>query len=141
LTSDGTLAFPAAPAMNAGRPNAPRLILVVDQNATRLVATATALCALVPHARIRVRQNGMELSPAGPAPDVVLAHASPGVWAVASVLAAYHPAHLGRPVNAFLVADGPLEKFSVLITDFPGLRLVLPDADAAAQVAALVGAR
>ena len=54
------------------------------------------------------------------------------------VLAAHRPPCLDRPVDAFLVAEGPLEKFPVLITDFPGLRLLPPDAEVAAVVADLV---
>jgi hypothetical protein len=71
-------------------------------------------------------------------PDVILVWAEPGSWAAASVPAAHHPPRLGRPVDAFLVAEGPLEKYPVLITDFPGLRLLPPGSEVAAVVAGLV---
>jgi len=46
------------------------------------------------------------------------------IGSAASVLAAHHPPRLGRPVDALLIAEGPLEKLPVLITDFTGLRLL-----------------
>jgi hypothetical protein len=125
--------LPAATATSAGSAqSAPRLILVVDQEEDRLEVTAGALRTLAPGARVQ-RQGETATSA-----DVILAHASPGIWSVAAVLAAHSPARRGRPVDAFLVADGPLEKFSVQITDFPGLRLLPPDAEVAAEVAALI---
>ena len=54
------------------------------------------------------------------------------------MLAAHRPPCLDRPADAFLVAEGPLEKLPVLITDCPGLRLLPPDAEVAAVVAGLI---
>jgi hypothetical protein len=133
---------PATPTWPA---SARRLVLVLDQEPGRLDATARAVPAVVPGARIlvldaasRAVSMGTHEAGANPPPDVVLVRAEPGGWAMASVLAAHHPSRLGRPVDAFLVAEGPLEKFSVLITDFPGLRLLPPNAEVAAVVAGLV---
>jgi hypothetical protein len=122
-----------------------RLVLVLDQDQARLDATASAVLAVAPGARIlvldaasRAAERVTQPTGADPVPDVILVLAEPGGWATASVLAAHHPPRLGRPVDAFLVAEGPLEKFSVLITDFPGLRLLPPDAEVAEVVAGLV---
>jgi len=54
------------------------------------------------------------------------------------VLAAHRSPRLDRPADAFLVTEGPLEKFPVLITDFPGLRLLPPDAAVVAVTAGLI---
>ena len=54
------------------------------------------------------------------------------------MLAAHRPPCPDRPADAFLVAEGPLEKFPVLITDFPGLRLLPPNAEVAVVVAGLI---
>jgi hypothetical protein len=121
-----------------------RLVLVLDQEPGRLEATARAVRKLVPDARILVLDVPALLFPAAAAeadaepPDVILVRADPSGWSAASVLAAYRPARLGRPVDGLLVAEGPLEKYSVLITDFPGLRLIPPDAEMAAMIAGLL---
>jgi hypothetical protein len=122
-----------------------RLVLVLDQDQARLDSTASAVLAAAPWARILVldavsRSVPMVTQPTDtdPPPDVILVRAEPGSWAAASVLAAHHPPRLGRPVDALLVAEGPLEKFPVLITDFPGLRLLSPGTEVAAVVAGLV---
>jgi len=122
-----------------------RLVLVLDQDQARLDATASAVLAAAPGTRILVLDAASRPVPivtqptdADPPPDVILVRAEPGSWAAASVLAAHHPPRLGRPVDAFLVAEGPLEKFPVLITDFPGLRLLSPGTEVAAVVAGLV---
>lgn len=124
----------AAPAPPAVR----RLVLVLDPDPDRLHAAARAVRTA--GARVRVLD-----SVAGPAeqagddadPDVILVRADPGSWTAAAALAAHHP-RLGRPVDAFLVSEGPLERFSTLITDFPGLRLLLPGAEVGSLVAGLV---
>jgi hypothetical protein len=121
-------------------------VLVLDQEPVRLDATARAVRKLVPDARILVLDVPALLFPATAAeadaepPDVILVRADPSGWSAASVLAAYRPARLGRPVDGLLVAEGPLEKYSVLITDFPGLRLIPPDTEMAAMIAGLLRA-
>jgi hypothetical protein len=119
-----------------------RLVLVLDGEVSRVRSTAEAVRAKAPGARVLMldaeRDDGALTAAVGPdsqAADAVLVRASPASWAVASVLAAYRQQRLGRQVDAFLVAEGPLEQFPVLITDFPGLRLLPPDADVARVVA------
>ena len=126
-----------------------RLVLVLDGEPARVYATAKVVRETVPDARILVLDAAKDTAAcvalrerydAGddPAPDVILVRADPGGWAAASVLAAHCPPRSGRPVDAFLVAEGPLEMFSVLITDFPGLRLLPLSAEVASVVARLV---
>jgi hypothetical protein len=57
-----------------------------------------------------------------------------------TVLAALRPPHHTGPVDALVVTEGPLERLPVLVTDFPGLRLLPPDSHVASTVAALVTA-
>jgi len=126
-----------------------RPVLVLDQEPDRLDATAKVAATAAPDARILLLHGAkppvtsavpMEAHAADTdkSPDVILVWAEPGSWAAASVLAAHHPPRLGRPVDAFLVAEGPLEKYPVLITDSPGLRLLPPGSEVAAVVAGLV---
>jgi hypothetical protein len=136
---------PGEQAVSAWPASARRLVLVLDRDLARLDATASAILAVVPGARILVLDATARAVPTGtleagtdPPPDVVLVRAEPEGWATAAVLAAHHPPRLGRPVDALLVAEGPLEKFPVLITDFPGLRILPPGAEVAAMVAGLV---
>jgi hypothetical protein len=132
---------PAAPLEPSGR-----LVLVLDRAADRLSAAAAALRAQLPHATVLVLDSVTDLvsraadwpGGQGRAPDVVLVRADPDGWSAASVLAAHRPPRFGRPVDALLVAEGPLEKYSTLITDFPGLRLLPPGTELAPVVAALV---
>jgi hypothetical protein len=126
-----------------------RLVLVLDGEPARVHATAKVIRETAPEVRMLVLDTAKDTAACAalgerhdagddPAPDVILVQADPGGWAAASVLAAHHPPRPGRPVDAFLVAEGPLEMFSVLITDFPGLRLLPPGAEVAAVVAGLV---
>jgi hypothetical protein len=123
-----------------------RLVLVLDDELARVHATAAAVRAKVPGVRTLVLDT--ETTDAayaaladdtgredGPAPDVVLVRASPTGWAAASVLAANRQARPRRQVDAFLIAEGPLATFPVLITDFPGLRLLPPHTDVAKALA------
>jgi hypothetical protein len=131
-----------------------RLVLVLDPDPDRLHAAARAVRTA--GARVRVLDSVAGDSVAGDAaspvehprddaehpcddadPDVILVRADPGSWTAAAAFAAHHP-RLGRPVDAFLVSEGPLERFSTLITDFPGLRLLLPGAEVGSLVAGLV---
>ena len=119
-----------------------RLVLVLDPDPDRLHAAARAVRTA--GARVRVLDsvagdaaNPVEQHGDDADPDVILVRADPGSWTAAAALAAYHP-RLGRPVDAFLVSEGPLERFSTLITDFPGLRLLLPGAVVGSLVAGLV---
>jgi hypothetical protein len=121
----------------------PTLALVLDEAPGRLAATAASLRALLPGATIIVLDAATALErgtapDAAAAADVVLVRAEPGSWAAACVLAAYRPPRFSRPVRAFLVAEGPLETFSTLITDFPTLRLLPPDSALAATVAGMM---
>jgi hypothetical protein len=120
-------------------------VLVLDQEPARLDSTARAIRKLVPGARVLVLDAATRAAPTAargadgdPPPDVILVRAYPGGWAAASVLAAHRPPCPDRPADAFLVAEGPLEKFPVLITDFPGLRLLPPNAEVAVVVAGLI---
>jgi len=116
-----------------------RLVLILDPRQDRLDVTARAVAATVPGARILIASAVKDIMQTGsPLPDVILLRTGPDGWAAASVLAACRPPLLGGPVHAFLVAEGPLDKFSVVITDFPGLRLLPPRAGLAAVVAGLV---
>lgn len=141
---ESILAAPLAPAGPPGSPG--RLVLVLDRAADRLTAAAAAVRAQLPHATVLVLDSVADLAsraagwpaPPGRAPDVVLVRADPDGWSAASVLAAHRPPRFGRPVDALLVAEGPLEKYSTLITDFPGLRLLPPGTELAPVVTALV---
>jgi hypothetical protein len=117
-------------------------VLILDPDPDRLLAAARAVRTAGARVRVldpaRGHLAGADGSPADDAdPDVILVRAEPGSWSAAAALAAHHP-RLGRPVDAFLVSEGPLERFSTLITDFPGLRLLLPGAAVGSLVAALV---
>ena len=136
---------PGEPAATDRPASARRLVLVLDQEPARLDSTARAIRKLVPGARVLVLDAATRAAPTAargadgdPPPDVILIRAYPGGWAAASALAAHRPPCLDRPVDAFLVAEGPLEKFPVLITDFPGLRLLPPNAEVAVVVAGLI---
>jgi hypothetical protein len=132
---------PSPAAASAGR-----LVLILDRAADRLTAAAAAVRALLPHATVLVLDSATDLisraaawsAGLGPVPTIVLVRADPDGWSAASVLAAHRPPRFGRPVDALLVAEGPLEKYSTLITDFPGLRLLPPGTELAPIVAALV---
>jgi hypothetical protein len=140
---------PGEPAMTARSTSPRRLVLVLDDESARVYATAKVIREMVPDARMLVLDAAQDTVACvalrerydvgdDPRPDVILVRADPGGWAAASVLAAHRLPRSGRPVDAFLVAEGPLEKFSVLITDFPGLRLLPPGAEVAAVIAGLV---
>ena len=140
---------PGGPAMTARSTSPRRLVLVLDGEPARVYATAKVIREMAPDARMLVLDAAKDTAACvalrerhgtggDPAPDVILVRADPGGWAAASVLAAHRPPRPGRPVDAFLIAEGPLETFSVLITDFPGLRLLPPGAEVAAVVAGLV---
>jgi hypothetical protein len=134
------LPVPARPALTARSARSRRLVLILDQRQDRLAATARAIAAAVPDARM-VRASSVRdiTETARPLPDVILVRTHPDGWAAASVLAAYRPLLLpGRTVDAFLVAEGPLDMFSAAITDSPGLRLLPPRAGLAAFLAGLV---
>jgi hypothetical protein len=123
-----------------------RLVLVLDDELARVHATAEAVRAKVPGVRTLVLdaergdaayavlpdKAGREDSPP---PDVVLVRASPASWAAASVLAVHRHPRLRRQVDAFLIAEGPLDMLPVLITDYPGLRVLPPGTDVAKAVA------
>jgi len=114
-------------------------VLILDQRQDRLDVTARAIAATVPGARMLMASAVKDIRPiARLLPDVLLVRTGPDGWAAASALAACRPPLLERTVQAFLVAEGPLDKFSVMITDFPGLRLLPPRAGLAAVVAGLV---
>ena len=136
---------PGEPAATDRPASARRLVLVLDQEPARLDSTARAIRKLVPGARVLELDAATRAAPTAargadgdPPPDVILVRAYPGGWAAASVLAAHRPPCPDRPADAFLVAEGPLEKFPVLITDFPGLRLLPPNAEVAVVVAGLI---
>ena len=127
--------------MTARSADSRRLVLILDEHQDRLDAAAKAIAETAPHARMLLASAVKDSSAAdGPPPDVILVRTDPDGWAAASVLAAHRPPLPGRPVDAFLVAEGPLDKFSVLVTDFPGLRLLPPRAGLAAVLAGLVRA-
>jgi hypothetical protein len=133
------LRIPAQPATTAIAAPSRRLVLILDQHRDRLDRTARAIAAAVPGARVLMASAARDITQtAGPLPDVGLVRIGPDGWAAASVLTAYRPPLPGRTVDAFLVTEGPLERFTVLITDFPGLRLVPPRAGLAAFMAGLV---
>lgn len=133
------LQLPAGPAVTDRRPQSRRLVLILDQRQDRLHATAGAIAITVPDAVLFIADAVKDLTEAaGPPADAILVRADPDGWAAASVLAAHRPPGPGRTVDAYLVAEGPLDKFSVLITDFPGLRLLPPRAGLAAFLAGKV---
>jgi hypothetical protein len=118
---------------------AQRLLLIIDHHQGRLDVTARAIRAAVPDARLLLARAVRDItSTASPRPDVILVRTDLDGWAAASVLAAHRRPLPGRTVDAFLVAEGPLNKFSVLITDFPGLRLLPPDPGLSEFLAELV---
>lgn len=130
---------PAEPAPTATSARSRRLVLILDQCQDRLDVMARAITEAVPDARVLIASNVKDISQAtGPLPDVILVQTDPDGWAAASVLTAYRQPLHGRTVDAFLVTEGPLDKFSVLITDFPGLRLLTPRTGLAAVAAGLV---
>jgi hypothetical protein len=120
----------------AARPAAGRcLVLVLDPDPDRVHAAARAVRTA--GGRVRVHDATDTIESGGDAdPDVILVRAEPGSWSAAAALAAHHPRQ-GRPVDAFLVTEGPLERFSTLITDFPGLRLLPPGAAVGSLLAEL----
>jgi hypothetical protein len=130
---------PAQPAPTARPAQSRRLVLILDPSQDRLDATARAIAAALPGARLLLASTVKDITEAGPPPsDVILLRTGPDGWAAASVLAAYRPPRPGQTVDALLVTEGPLDKFSVLITDFPGLRLLAPGAGLAAEAVGLV---
>jgi hypothetical protein len=133
------LRLPARPEMTDPSAKSRRLVIILDERQDRLVGIATTIAAIVPAARVLLAGAVKDITEAAdPPPDVILVRTDPDGWAAASVLAAHRPPRPGRTVDAFLVAEGPLDKFSVLVTDFPRLRLLPPRPGLAALVAGLV---
>jgi hypothetical protein len=121
-----------------------RLVLVIHTEPARLGEMSAEVSRLAPDAVVLdVTDRTAPMATAGgdgKQPDVILVGADPDGWAAASVLAACRPERLGRPVDALLIAEGPLERFPVLVTDFPGLRLLPPDAEVPTAIARLLRA-
>jgi hypothetical protein len=133
------LQLSAEAAVTDRRARSRRLVLILDQRQDRLDAAARTITETVPDAVLLVAGAVKDLTAAAGAPaNAILVRADPDGWAAASVLAAYRQPAPGWTVDAYLVAEGPLVKFSVLITDFPGLRLLPPQAGLAAFLAAKV---
>ncbi|HEY0453116.1 hypothetical protein [Actinophytocola sp.] len=122
-----------------------RLMLVIEEDPTRIELMAIALRAagdLV--VTVVDAQEGRtvlsllrELFEGGRVPDVAMVRASPVGWTTAALLTTLRsPRYLGR-VDVVLVVEGKLEMLPVVISDFPGVRLLSPDGDISALLADL----
>jgi hypothetical protein len=126
-------------------------MLVIDEDPTRIESVALAVHATAPDAKILVFDAtandtvtaaiaAVTDATRDPGATVVIIRADPASWTTVTVLAALRPPHHTGPVDALVVTEGPLERLPVLVTDFPGLRLLPPDSQVASTVAALVTA-
>jgi hypothetical protein len=125
-----------------------QLLLVVDEDPTRIESVAIAVRATAPDATVLVfdtlTHDGLPVLAAvndvasEPGTTVVLIRTSPASWTTASVLAALRPPHHHGQVDAVVIAEGPPERLPVLITDFHGLRVLPPRGDTPKTIAELV---
>jgi hypothetical protein len=125
-----------------------RLLLVVDEDPTRIESVAIAVRATAPDATVLVfdtmTHDGLPVLAAvndaagEPGTTVVLIRTSPAGWTTAAVLAALRSPHHHGQVDAIVVAEGPPERLPVLITDFHGLRVLPPHGDTPKTIAELV---
>ena len=129
-----------------------RLVLVIDEDANRIESIARALRA-TPDTAVLVHEMAENDAVAtllainaaadgsgtgGAGPTVVIIQASPMGWTAAAVLASLRPPHHHGVVDAVVITEGPLERLPVLITDFPGLRLLSPHGRTPAEIADLL---
>jgi hypothetical protein len=129
---------------------ADRLLLVIDEDPTRIESIAHAVRTTAPDAEVRVFDTTThDALPAllavndavrEPGTTVVLIRADPVGWTTAAVLAALRRADQHGQVDAVVVAEGPPERLPVLITDFDGLRLLPPHSDTPATIVAILTA-
>jgi CheY-like chemotaxis protein len=127
---------------------ADRLLLVIDDDPTRIESIAHAVRTAAPDAEVRVFDTTThDALPAllavtdavrEPGTTVVLIRADPAGWTTATVLAALRRADQHGQVDAVVIAEGPPERLPVLITDFHGLRLLPPHRDTPAAIAAVL---
>ncbi|HEX3811984.1 MAG TPA: hypothetical protein VHX59_04005 [Mycobacteriales bacterium] len=131
---------------------ASRLVVVIDEDPNRVESIALALRA-VPEMMVLVHDTaesdavptllavnaaaGNSVTGAA-GRTVVIIKASPAGWTAAAVLASLRPPHHHGAVDAIVITEGPLERLPVLITDFPGLRLLAPHGRTSAEIAGLL---
>jgi hypothetical protein len=131
---------------------ASRLVLVIDEDPNRIESITLAMRA-IPRTAVVVHETAENdtvpallainaaagKSGTGSArPTVVIIQASPTGWAAAAALASLRPPHHHGVVDAIVITEGPLERLPVLITDFPGLRLLSPHGRTSAEIADLL---
>jgi len=122
-----------------------RLMLVIAEDPTRIESMAIALRAageLV--VTVVDAQEGRtvlsllrELFEGGRGPDVAMVRSSPVGWTTAALLATLRSPRYLDHVDVVLVVEGKLEMLPVVISDFPGVRLLSPDGDISAALAGL----
>jgi hypothetical protein len=129
------------------------LVLVIDEDPNRIESIALALRSASPDVDVLVH-DGAEKDAvpallainaaasnsvtAGAGRTVVIIRASPAGWTTAAILATLRPPHYRGAVDAIVITEGPPELLPVLITDFPGLRLLSPHDNTSAEIADLL---
>ena len=128
------------------------LVLVIDEDPNRIASIALALRARTPEVEVIVHDTAEQdavpallainnaASSAGAGRTMVIIRASPAGWATAAILATLRPPHYRGAVDAIVITEGPPELLPVLITDFPGLRLLSPHSNTSAEIADLLTA-
>lgn len=127
-----------------------RLMLVVDDDPTRIESVAIAVRATAPDAEVLVFDTtthdavpalvAVDKAAHAPGTTVLIIRANPASWTTAAVLAALRPPHHRGRVDAIVIAEGPPERLPVLITDFPGLRLFPPHSGTPTAIATVLTA-
>jgi CheY-like chemotaxis protein len=122
-----------------------RLLLVIEEDPTRIESMAVALRGagdLV--VTVVDAQDGrtvlsllQKLFDDGRVPDVAMVRSSPVGWTTAALLALLRSTRYLARVDVVLVVEGKREMLPVIISDFPGVRLVPPDGDISALLAEL----
>ncbi|HJQ48483.1 MAG TPA: hypothetical protein VJ870_19495 [Amycolatopsis sp.] len=126
-----------------------RLIMVVDADVDRLVAMRRGVDPPVPdtavflldaaEGRVVLAWLADVLTRPGIRHAVVLVRAHPESWVTAALLAAVRFQREYGQVEVVVSADVRRDMLPVLITDFPGLRVVSPSSDPCAVVAGVIG--
>jgi hypothetical protein len=125
-------------------------VLVIDEDPTRVELVALAARASTPDGDVVVLDAmthdaasaivAVKQAAHAPGRTVVIVRAGPASWTAAAVLATLRPPLHHGQVDAVVIAEGPRETLPVLITDFPGLRLLPPHSDTQAVIGELLTA-
>lgn len=126
-----------------------RLTVVIDADVDRLVAMRQVVDPVAPGTAVflldasegRVALSWLTgvLTRPGARQAVVLVRAQPESWATAALLAAIRCQRDYDEVDVVVAAEGRRDMLPVLITDFPGLRVVPPGSDPRDVVAGVIG--